>query len=146
MDHDRYPDGTIAAILADVSTIALVGASNNPARPSHGVMAFLLAKGYVVTPVNPGLEGQEIHGCLVYASLDDIPGPVDMVDVFRNSDAVPEVVEDAIRVKDKLGLSVIWMQLGVRHDAAAMAAEAAGLKVVMNRCPVIEYRRLHSGR
>lgn len=142
VDHDAYTDDYLAAILSSVNTIAVVGASNNPARPSYRVMEFLLAKGYVVTPVNPGLDGQEILGCRVYPSLESIPGPVDMVDVFRNSEAALEIVEDSLKLKDKLGLAVVWMQLGVRNDTAAAAAEAAGLKVVMNRCPKIEIARL----
>lgn len=142
MNHDTYSDDYIAGILSSVSTIAMLGASNNPARPSNHVMEFLLRKGYLVTPVNPGLEGQEIHGCQVYPTLASIPGPVDMVDVFRNSDAALEIVRECIRFKDKLGLKVIWMQLGVRNDAAAAEAEAHGLQVVMNRCPVIELGRL----
>lgn len=142
MNHDSYSDDYLAGILSRVNTIAVVGASNKPSRPSYGVMQFLLDKGYIVTPVNPGLEGQEILGCHVYATLDDIPGPVDMVDVFRNSEAALEVARDAIRAKARHGISVLWMQLGVRNDKAAAEAEAAGLEVVMNRCPVIEHRRL----
>lgn len=142
MNHDSYTDDYIAGILSSVNTIALLGASNNPARPSYRVMEFLLSKGYVVSPVNPGLEGQELLGCLVYPTLESIPGPVDMADVFRNSDAALEIVRDCVRVKDKLGLKVIWMQLGVRNDEAAAEAEAAGLKVVMDRCPKIEIGRL----
>ncbi len=146
MDHDRYDDSYIASILERVSTVAVVGASANPARPSYHVMETLLDRGYVVTPVNPGHDGAEILGCRVYGSLADIPGPVDMVDVFRNSDAAFAVVRDAVRLKDKLGLSVVWMQLGVRNDEAAREAEAAGLDVVMNRCPAIELGRLSRRR
>lgn len=143
MSQDNLSDEEIAAILNGTSTIAVVGASNNPARPSHGVMAFLLAKGYVVTPVNPGLEGQEILGCAVYPSLESIPGPVDMVDVFRNSEAALDATREAIRAKEKLGIKVVWMQLGVVNAEAAVEARAAGLTVVMDRCPVIECRRLN---
>jgi predicted CoA-binding protein len=142
LSHDRYPDEYIAGILGDARTIAVVGASAVTNRPSYFAMKYLLAKGYQVIPVNPGLAGTEIQGQRVYASLADVPGPVDMVDIFRNSAAAHEVVREAIRLKDKLGLKVIWMQLGVRNEAAATEAEAAGLKVVMNRCTKIEYGRL----
>ncbi len=134
----EYPDAKIRGILQRVRTIALVGASANPARPSFGVMQYLLAKGYRVIPVNPGLAGQDLQGQRVYAGLHDIPGPVDMVDIFRIADAVPGIVEDAIAIDAK----VVWMQLGVRHDAAAARAEAAGIEVIMNRCPAIELERL----
>lgn len=142
MNHDSYDDSYIAAILERVSTVAVVGASPNPARPSYHVMEVLLDRGFVVTPVNPGHDGEEILGCRVYASLADIPGPVDMVDVFRSSEAALEEVREAVRLKKKLGLSAVWMQLGVRNDQAAREAEAAGLEVVMNRCPAIELARL----
>ena len=105
-------------------------------------MKYLLAKGYTVHPVNPGLAGQEILGQRVYATLADVPAPVDMVDIFRNSEAALEITQEAIGLRDKLGISVIWMQLGVRNEAAAAEAEAAGLRVIMNRCPKIEYGRL----
>jgi predicted CoA-binding protein len=105
-------------------------------------MKYLLGKGYKIIPVNPGLAGKEILGQKVYASLSDVPGPVDVVDVFRGSDAALEIVREALRVKDKLRLTTIWMQLGVRNEEAAREAEAAGLRVVMNRCPKIEYGRL----
>ncbi|KRB53230.1 CoA-binding protein [Rhizobium sp. Root708] len=140
MNHDQYDDDYIIDILRSVTTIALTGASPNPARPSNGVMAFLLARGYQVIPVNPGQAGKLIHGQLVYARLVDIPTAVDMVDVFRASEYLPEVVEETLRMEPRP--KVIWLQLGVRDDAAAQAAEAGGLKVVMNRCPAIEYPRL----
>jgi predicted CoA-binding protein len=133
-----YPDATIRDILQRVRTIALVGASANPGRPSFGVMRYLLSKGYRVIPVNPGLAGQDLLGQRVHAALRDIPGPVDMVDIFRATDAVPGIVEEAIAI----GAKVVWMQLGVRHDAAAAKAEAAGIDVIMNRCPAIELERL----
>lgn len=138
MNHDSYTDAYIGDILNEVRTIAVVGASSNPSRPSYYVMKYLKRKGYRVIPVNPGLAGQELDGETAYASLRDIPEPVDMVDCFRGSDAIPPIVDEAIEI----GAKVIWMQLGVRHDAAAAKAEAAGIKVVMNRCPKIEFGRL----
>ncbi len=140
MDHDAYPDEWIADILKSVRRIALVGASPKPERPSHEVMAFLLSHGYEVFPVNPGQAGKEILGQRVHASLADIPEPVDMVDIFRNSEAAGGIVDEALKL-DPLP-RVIWMQLGVRNDEAARRAETAGLKVVMNRCPKIEIPRL----
>ena len=142
MNHDSYPDPYIAAILAEAKVIAMVGASAATNRPSFFAMKYLLGKGYDVIPVNPTLSGQEIQRRKVYAALADVPAPVDVVDIFRNSAAALDVVRDAIRLKDKLGITVIWMQLGVRNDDAAAEAEAAGLQVVMNRCPKIEYGRL----
>jgi predicted CoA-binding protein len=142
MNHDSYSDDYIADILSSVRTFAFVGASANTSRPSYFAMKYLMGKGYGVIPVNPGLAGQQILGQTVYATLADVPGPVDVVDIFRNSDAALEITRDAIALKDKLGLKAVWMQLGVRNDAAAAAAEAAGLTVVMNRCPKIEYGRL----
>ena len=142
MDHNRYDDSYISGILSDVKTIAMVGASSNISRPSFFAMKYLLGKGYVVHPINPGLAGKEILGKPVYASLADVPAPVDMVDIFRNSEAALELTRDAIALKGRLGIKVVWMQLSVRNDEAAALAEAAGLKVVMNRCPKIEYGRL----
>ncbi|MER2535848.1 MAG: CoA-binding protein [Rhizobiaceae bacterium] len=140
MKHDSYDDSYLAGILNETKTIALVGASPNPARPSYGVMRFLLSRGYRVVPVNPGQEGKEIHGQTVYGTLADIPEPVDMVDVFRASDAVPGVVDEALALDPRP--KIIWTQLGVRHADAAARAEAAGLRVVMDRCPAIEMPRL----
>lgn len=140
--HDSYADEDIARILTAVRTVAVIGASDNPARPSYGAVADLAAKGYIVFPVNPALAGQEILGHEVYGSLAEVPAPVHMVDIFRNSAAALEVTREAIALKDALGIRVIWMQLGVRNDEAAQEAEAAGLEVVMNRCPKIEHRRL----
>ncbi len=137
MATDGLNDADIRAILANTRRIAVVGASNKPERASYGVMAALLARGYEVTPVNPGLAGQAIHGRPVVASLADA-GTLDMIDVFRASDSVGPVVDEAIR----LGARTIWMQLGVVNEAAAEAARAAGLKVVMDRCPKIEFARL----
>lgn len=133
-----YPDAKLRRILSTVKTIALVGASPNRTRPSYLVMEYLQGKGYRVIPVNPAIAGQDLLGETVYASLKDVPEPVDMVDVFRISSAAPGVVEEAITI----GAKVVWMQLGVRHDQAAAAAEAAGLEVVMDRCPKIEFGRL----
>ena len=141
-NHDAYSDDTIADILRQARVFAFVGASANTSRPSYFAMKYLLGKGYIVHPVNPGIAGQKILGQLVYASLADVPAPVDVVDIFRDSDAALAVTREAIALKDKLGLKVLWMQLGVRNDEAAAEAEAAGLKVVMNRCPKIEYGRL----
>ncbi len=142
MNHDSYADDYIISILREVRTIALIGASNNESRPSHVVMRYLLAKGYAVHPVNPGIASSELAGRMVYGSLAEVPAPVDMVDIFRNSAVALEVTRAAIRLKDKLAIKVIWMQLGVRSDEAAAEAEAVGLKVVMNRCPKIELGRL----
>lgn len=139
MNHDRYDDAYIAGILREARTFAFVGASANPNRPSHYVMRFMLEKGYEAIPVNPGLAGQEILGQRVYASLADIDRHVDVVDIFRNSEAALGVTREAIGLKERLGAKVVWMQVGVRNDAAAAEAEAAGLRVVMNRCPKIEY-------
>jgi predicted CoA-binding protein len=139
MDHDDYPDALLRRILREVRTIAMVGASPDWNRPSYFAMKYLQIKGYRVIPVNPKATGAEILGQRVYASLKDIPEKIDMVDIFRASAAVPPIVEDAIAI----GAKVVWMQIGVRHDEAARRAEAAGLTVVMNRCPKIEYGRLN---
>jgi len=142
MDHDSYPDSYIAGILQEAKSFALVGASANTVRPSYFVLKYLLAKGYRVYPINPGLAGSEICGQKVFANLAALDEPVDAVDIFRNSEAALGIVQDAIALKDKLGIKFIWMQLSVRNDEAARLAEEAGLKVVMNRCPKIEYGRL----
>jgi predicted CoA-binding protein len=142
MNHDRYDDAYIAGILNDVKTIAMVGASAHSNRPSYFAMKYLLGKGYAVVPVNPALAGQDILGRKVAGSLADVATSVDMVDIFRNSAAALEITRECVRLKDRLGLKVIWMQLSVRNDTAAAEAEAAGLVVVMNRCPKIEYGRL----
>ncbi len=135
-------DAEIAALLEDVRTIALVGASPKPDRPSWRVMRVLLDHGYRVIPVNPGLAGQEIHGQKVVATLADIAEPIDMVDIFRNTEAAGETVDEAIAA----GAKAVWMQLGVINEGAAARAEAAGLKVVMNHCPAIEIPRLGLAR
>ncbi|HEX5935302.1 MAG TPA: CoA-binding protein [Pseudorhizobium sp.] len=140
MNHDRYDNDYIADILKTTKTIALLGASPNPDRPSNGVMRFLLSKGYRVFPVNPGQAGKEIHGQKVYARLADIPESIDMIDVFRAAEYLDGIVEEASTLPQKP--KVIWGQLSVRDDAAAAKAEAAGIKVVMDRCPAIEYPRL----
>lgn len=133
-----YDDDALRRILREVRSIAVVGASTNEMRPSYFVLMYLKNKGYEVHPVNPGAAGKCILGRTVHADLASLPGPVDMVDIFRPSAAVPPIVEQAIEIKAK----AVWMQLGVRHDAAAARAEAAGLTVVMDRCPKIEYGRL----
>ncbi|MEC9346362.1 MAG: CoA-binding protein [Pseudomonadota bacterium] len=140
MDHEHYPDAYIRDILRQTRTIAMVGASANWNRPSYFAMKYLQDKGYRVIPVNPkeAAAGTEILGEKAVAGLADIDVPVDMVDCFRNSDAIPPIAEEAIRI----GAKTLWLQLGVRHDEAAAKAEAAGLKVVQNRCPKIEYGRL----
>ena len=140
MNHDSYDAGYIRSILQDVKSIALVGASSNVVRPSYFVTQYLLDKGYDVTPVNPGLAGQELLGRTVYGRLSEIPYAVDMVDIFRNLEAAGAIVDEALALPAKP--KVIWMQLGVRNDEAAARAEAAGLKVVMNRCPKMEYGKL----
>jgi predicted CoA-binding protein len=137
MNLDGLDDAAIRRILRDTRRIAVVGASNKPDRPSFGVAGFLVAHGYDVTPVNPGLAGQSLHGRVVAASLE-AASPLDMVDIFRASDQVAPVVEEAIR----LGARTIWMQLGVIDQVSAEKARNAGLTVVMDRCPAIEWRRL----
>src|ERR1700736_822453 len=138
LDPIPYSDAQLRAILERVRTIAMVGASSSWNRPSYFVMKYLQGKGYRVIPVNPGIAGQLLLGETVYAALRDIPEPVDMVDVFRPAAEAPGIVEDAIAI----GAPVVWMQLGVRNDAAAARAEAAGIEVIMNRCPKIEFGRL----
>ncbi len=139
---ESYSDDFIKKILRETKVIALVGASEKPARDSYHVMAFLQEAGYRVIPINPGLAGKRIHGEVVYGQLADIPqqetGAIDMVDVFRNSEAALGVTEQAIAI----GAKTVWMQLGVINETAAATARAAGLQVVMNRCPAIEIPRL----
>ena len=134
-------DADIKALLEQTRTIALVGASDRPDRPSYGVMATLQAHGYRVIPVNPQITGEHIHGEFVFRDLHQLGDPIDMVDVFRRSDRVGEVVDEAIAI----GAKAVWMQLGVIDEAAAARAEAAGLKVVMDRCPAIDLPRLGVG-
>src|SRR5450631_3061781 len=142
MNHDTYPDSYIRGILNTVKTVAMVGISPKDNRPSYFVFKYLLARGYRMIPVNPGQAGKEILGQKVYDKLVDIPEPVDMVDIFRASQFVMPIVQEALLLKPKP--QVIWMQLTIRDVAAAALAEAAGIKVVMNRCPKIEYGRLSS--
>ena len=142
MDHDSYSDSYIRGILNSVKSIAMVGASERENRPSYFAFKYLLERGYAMIPVNPGQAGESILGRRVYARLADVPEPIDMVDIFRNSRYATAVVEEALALKPRP--QVIWMQLGVRNDEAAALAEANGLKVVMNRCPKIEYGRLSS--
>lgn len=139
---DTYSDEFIADVLNQARVFAFVGASANVSRPSYFAMKYLLAKGYEVHPINPGHAGKSILGRAVYASLGDVPAPVDVVDVFRNSEAALAITREAIGLKDKLGVKFVWMQLGVLNEQAAKEAEDAGLGVVMNRCPKIEYGRL----
>ena len=142
MNHDTYDDDYIRGILNGVKTIAMVGASPVNVRPSYFAFKYLAQRGYDMIPVNPGQVGKSLVGKPFVASLRDIDRPVEMVDIFRNSAAALEVTRAAIRFKDQLQIKVVWMQQGVRNDEAAAEAEAAGLKVVMNRCPKIEYQRL----
>jgi uncharacterized protein len=142
MDHDTYPDAYIRGILNTVKTIAMVGLSPKDNRPSYFAFKYLLERGYHMIPVNPGQAGKDILGQKVYAKLADIPEPVDMVDIFRAAQYATGIVKEALALKPRP--QVIWMQLGVRNDEAAKLAEEAGLKVVMNRCPKIEYGRLSS--
>ena len=142
MSEDGLKDAQISDILGTVRSFAVIGASNKPDRPSYGVMAFLIARGYDVLPVNPGLAGQQILGRAVYGSLADVPAPVDVVDIFRNSDAAGDVVTEAIAEKERLGIKAVWMQLGVVNIEAADRAASAGIMAVMNRCPKIELGRL----
>ncbi len=142
MDHDSYPDSYIRGILNTVKTIAMVGISPKDNRPSYFAFKYLLERGYRMIPVNPGQAGKEILGQKVYARLSEIPEPVDMVDVFRASSHALPIVQEALALNPRP--QVIWMQLTVRNDEAAKLAEDQGLKVVMNRCPKIEYGRLSS--
>jgi uncharacterized protein len=142
MNHDSYPDSYVRGILNTVKTIAMVGASAKENRPSYFAFKYLLERGYRMIPVNPGQAGKEILGQKIYAKLTDIPEPVDMVDIFRASPYALPIVQEALTLKPLP--QVIWMQLGVRSDEAAALAETNGMKVIMNRCPKIEYGRLSS--
>ena len=140
INHDHYTDDYIRSVLRKVRSVAVIGASANTSRPSYFVVKYLISKGFSVFPVNPGQAGKQIAGVLCHASMADIPEPVDMIDIFRNSEAAYDVVEEALDL-DPLP-KVIWMQLQVRNDAAAAMAEERGIEVVMDRCPKIEYARL----
>jgi predicted CoA-binding protein len=142
MDHDNYPDSYIRGILNTVKTIAMVGVSPKESRPSYFAFKYLHERGYRMIPVNPGQVGHDLLGQKVYAKLADIPEPVDMVDIFRAPQFALGIVEEALALTPRP--QVIWMQLGVRNEEAAALAERNGLKVVMNRCPKIEYGRLSS--
>jgi predicted CoA-binding protein len=142
-DHDQYSDGLLRKVLGSVRTIAMVGASPDWHKASSFAMKYLQSKGYRIVPVNPRAAGKSILGETCYARLSEIPqketGKIDMVDIFRNSDAAGPLADEAVAI----GAKVVWMQLGVRNDAAAARAEKAGLTVIMNRCPKIEYGRLN---
>jgi uncharacterized protein len=142
MNHDAYPDDYIRGILNTVKTIAMVGASEKQNRPSYFAFKYLLERGYRMIPVNPGHAGETMLGQKIYGRLSDIPEPIDMVDIFRSSQHALPIVQEALLLKPRP--QVIWMQLGVRNDEAAALAETNGLKVIMNRCPKIEYGRLSS--
>jgi uncharacterized protein len=142
MDHDNYSDAYIRGILNTVKTIAMVGMSATTSRPSYFAFKYLLDRGYRMVPVNPGLAGGDLLGRKVYGKLADIPEPVEMVDVFRAARYALPIVEEALALNPRP--QVIWMPLGIRNDEAATLAEKNGFKVVMNRCPKIEYGRLSS--
>jgi uncharacterized protein len=142
MNHDNYDDGYIRGILNTVKTIAMVGASAKDNRPSYFAFKYLMERGYDMIPINPGLAGKQLLGKTIYARLSEVPEPIDMIDIFRAAKYAIPVVQEALTLKVKP--RVIWMQLSVRNDEAAALAEANGMKVVMNRCPKIEYGRLSS--
>ncbi len=144
IDHDSYSDAYLRTLLNSVKSVAVVGASPNWNRPSYFVMKYLQDKGYRILPVNPRATGEEILGEKVYASLAEIPGDFDMVDIFRNSEVAGTVTDEAVELAGSKNIKAIWMQLTVRNDDAAARAEAAGLQVVMDRCPKIEFGRLNS--
>ena len=137
--HDSYPDALIESILKSVKSIALIGFSSNQARPSYFVTKYLIERGYTLYPINPGLKGQEFFSAKVYGALNEIEAPIDMVEIFRNSDAAGPLTDEALALTPLP--KVIWMQLGVRNDDAAARAEEKGVTVIMNRCPKIEYGR-----
>ncbi len=139
-----YGDGHLREVLRSVQTIAMVGISPRWNRPSFFAMKYLQTKGYRVVPVNPRAAGEMILGEACQAALADVPGRIDMVDVFRDAEAAGAVVDETIALKEEKGIRIVWMQLGIRNDAAAARGEAAGLTVIMNRCPKIEFGRLHA--
>jgi len=136
-----YSDDLIKSILRTNRFIAMIGASGNEMRPSYFAMKYLLDKGFRVRPVNPGMVGKTILGQEVYGALKDVPSPIEIVDIFRSAEFAPKIVAEAIAEKDRLGIKVIWMQLGVIIEEAAKTAEDAGFTVIMDRCPKIEYGR-----
>ncbi len=138
----RYSDATLRGILSEIRVMAMVGASGDWKRPSFFAMKYLQRRGYRVIPINPGQAGTEILGETVYASLADVPVPIDMVDVFRSSEAALGVAEEAVALVEEKQIKVLWLQLGIRNDAAAEIAQAAGIQVIMDRCPKIEFARL----
>jgi predicted CoA-binding protein len=140
--HDDYPDDLLRRLLSRIRTFAMVGASTQWRRPSFYAMKYLTKKGYRVIPINPQRAGEEILGEKVYANIADYPGHLDMVDIFRTSEEALEITKEVIANKDEKHIKVLWMQLTVRNDKAAELAEAAGLTVIMNRCPKIEFARL----
>ncbi len=142
MDIDGLTDDDVRRVLTSANVFAVVGASVKPDRPSYGVMAALAAQGYDLQPINPGNAGQTIQGFRVRARLAECSAPVDVVDIFRNAEAAADAVDDAIELKSQLGITTVWMQLGVVNEAAALRGRAAGLTVVMDRCPKIEIARL----
>ncbi|MGE4373988.1 MAG: CoA-binding protein [Xanthobacter sp.] len=140
MNHDAYDDAYLRTILKEVRSIAVLGASANSARPSYEVMHYLAEHGYKVFPINPGQAGKQVAGLTFYGRLADVPEPIDMVDIFRAPENLPDILQEVLSLKTRP--KVFWAQLGVRDDAVAAEAEAAGMKVVMDRCPKIEYPRL----
>jgi len=141
-DELHYSDAMLRDVLSSVRTIAMVGASGDWKRPSYFAMKYLQRRGYRVIPVNPTRAGDEILGETVYASLAEVPGQIDMVDVFRSSEAALGIAEEAVAAMADKQIKVLWLQLGIRNDAAAALAEGAGLQVIMDRCPKIEFARL----
>ena len=138
----RYSDATLRGILSEIRVMAMVGASGDWKRPSFFAMKYLQRRGYRIIPINPGRAGTEILGETVYASLADVPVTIDMVDVFRSSEAALGVAEEAVALVEEKQIKVLWLQLGIRNDAAAKIAQAAGIQVIMDRCPKIEFARL----
>lgn len=138
--HDTYPDAHVQSILQSVKSIAIIGASANPVRPSYFVAKYMASKNYNLFPINPGQAGKPIAGAMTYTNLADLPGPVDMVDIFRKPDALPGIVGEIMQMPELP--KVVWLQLGIRDDAIASALEMAGIAVIQNRCPKIEYARL----
>ena len=141
-DSIVYTDEYLRNVFLRVKTIAMVGASANWLRPSHSAMRYLLGKGFKIIPINPNYSGEQILGQTTYSSLGEIDQPVEMIDIFRSSEAAKEIVIEALKLKSYLGLKLIWMQLGIKNEYAANLAKKNGIEVVMDRCPKIEYGRL----